>query len=51
RVGIEEEARSWPHFLGGNKSSGRKNSRGLNIGDSIGDGGIITGGGIGDSLA
>ncbi|GKG20534.1 hypothetical protein Tco_0380335 [Tanacetum coccineum] len=51
RVGVEEDDRSQPHFLSGNNSSGRKNSRGLNIGDSIGDGGIIVGGGIGDSLA
>ncbi|GJY31263.1 hypothetical protein Tco_0414758 [Tanacetum coccineum] len=46
RAEVEEDDRSRPHFLSGNNSSGRKNSRGLNIGDSIKDGGTIVGGGI-----
>ncbi|GJX95313.1 putative ribonuclease H-like domain-containing protein [Tanacetum coccineum] len=47
RAEVEEEDRSRPRFLSGNNSSGRKNSRGLNIRDSIEDGGTIVGGGIG----
>nr|GEX70994.1 histone H2AX [Tanacetum cinerariifolium] len=46
RTEVEEGDRSRPHFLGGNNSSGRNNYWGLNISDSIGDGGTITGGGI-----
>nr|GEV57740.1 hypothetical protein [Tanacetum cinerariifolium] len=47
RVEVEEDNRSRPRFLCGNNSLGRKNSRGLNIGDSIEDGGTITDVGIG----
>ncbi|GKG56449.1 hypothetical protein Tco_0579773, partial [Tanacetum coccineum] len=39
RAKVEEDDRSWPRFLSGNNSSGRKNSLELNIGDSIEDGG------------
>nr|GEY03776.1 zinc finger, CCHC-type [Tanacetum cinerariifolium] len=51
REDVEEDDRSRPCFLSGNNSSGRKNSRGLKISDSIKDGGTMIGGGIGDSLA
>ncbi|GJU12430.1 hypothetical protein Tco_1134826 [Tanacetum coccineum] len=46
RVEVEEDDQLRPHFLSGNNSSIRKKSWGLNIGDSIEDGGIIVGGGI-----
>ncbi|GKG28056.1 hypothetical protein Tco_0406383, partial [Tanacetum coccineum] len=48
---VEEEDWSRPRFFSGYNSSRRKNSGGLNIRDSIEDGGTIVGGGIGDSLA
>ncbi|GJZ75238.1 hypothetical protein Tco_0639703 [Tanacetum coccineum] len=46
RAEVEEDDRARPRFLGGNNSFGRKKSWGLNIGDSIEDGGTIVGGGI-----